>query len=108
MLGYDDLGSSLVRLHLLRIDISPFAQMVKATPVCNLKAVVPTDEEKEKAIAKRAHMDEKKKKSVKASIRNFWKSNVNANMGACSEVPHRQVDRSPLAMRKHREGGAEQ
>ena len=61
--------------------------MVKKNATANLRAVVPTEQEKAASVAKRAQLDDKARRAVKASVRNFWKQNVDANMGSISEVP---------------------
>ena len=91
MLGYDDLGSRPLDPSRVII-VAPFVDMVKKTPPCGLASIIPTEEEKAKAVAKRALLDEKGKKSLKASVRNFWKANIDANTGSISEVPDDLID----------------
>ena len=95
MSGYDGLGSSPLSSYQLLLGsyFASFANMVKKTADCDLKGIVPTTEEKAKALAKRAHMDNKAKRAVKASVRSFWKKNIDANTGAISEVPDEIIDK---------------
>jgi hypothetical protein len=67
--------------------------MVRKIACVDLKAIVPTAEEKAKALARRALMDDKAKRSVKVSVRTFWKQNVDANTGSISEVSDELVDK---------------
>ena len=67
--------------------------MVRNIACVDIKAIVPTAEEKAKALARRALMDDEAKRSVKASVRTFWRQNVDANTGSISEVSDELVDK---------------